>query len=98
MNIEYFYKPHIDLIYHILAHIKVNNASDLYSSTYVKKMAKLQRNATLVVPDKLIEYYNQNFDKLGIINFIPFFATVLRVSRSQFALLISSNQKILIVS
>ncbi len=73
MNIEFIYQKHIDLVFHILAHIKVNNASDLFSEPYIKKMSLALQEDPVFLPPSAVEYYNQNFNRLGMINFLPFF-------------------------
>jgi hypothetical protein len=72
MIIEFKYQKHIDLIFHVLAHFKVNNASDLFSQTYIDKMQLERKSKPLIIPTKIIDYYNQNFERLAIINFLPF--------------------------
>lgn len=73
MNTEFIYQKHIDLVFHILAHIKVNNPSDLFSEPYIKKMRLEIQDDNIFLPQSAVEYYNQNFDRLGMINFLPFF-------------------------
>lgn len=76
MQVEFEYSIVYDLVYHILAHIKVNNPSDLYSKSYIDKIneakCKNHNNLEMVVPN-LEDYYNKNFDRLGIINFLPLY-------------------------
>lgn len=73
MNTEFTYQKHIDLVFHILAHMKVNNPSDLFSEPYIKKMSLEIQDDNIFLPQSAVEYYNQNFDRLGMINFLPFF-------------------------
>lgn len=75
MNIQFRYTPHIDLLFHTFAYLKVNNASDCYSKEYIDDMAKIRHDTDyniISAVDSLREYYNENFDRLGIINFLPF--------------------------
>lgn len=53
----------------------VDNASDLYSQEYVEKF-KLLRNSKepLILPNSLADYYNSHFNRLGMINFLPFYS------------------------
>ena len=77
MNLEIKYLKHIDLIFHVLAYLKVNNASDCYSEEYIGKIAKTKSNLEYnIIPDMnlLRDYYNDNFDRLVMINFLPFYS------------------------
>ncbi len=78
MEINFRYSVVYDLIYHILAHIKVENASNLYSEDYIDKIKKIKSgnfdNISKSV-SHLIKYYNENFERLGIINFLPFYTS-----------------------
>lgn len=74
MNIEFHYSVVRDLMYHILAHMKVENASNLYSEAYIDNVNKIKNgiheNITEAV-SHLSNYYNENFERLGVINFLP---------------------------
>lgn len=64
-----------DLVYHVLAHMQVPNASNLYSAEYVKKIQEEKKDGVAALPDALQSlqaYYLQHFDRLGMINFLPF--------------------------
>jgi len=77
MKFEIKYSKHIDLIFHVLAYLKVNNASDCYSKKYIDKIAKLKSKSDYDIAQNinlLQEYYNDNFDRLGMINFLPFYS------------------------
>ena len=75
MRVEFQYAYVLDLVYHMLAHIKVDNPSDLYAEEYIERI-RLEKKEQF--PDiveamaNLSEYYNENFNRLGIINFLPF--------------------------
>jgi hypothetical protein len=78
MNIEFKYAKHADLVFHVLAHLKVNNASDLYNQEYIGKMSieKEKQNFRFsIIPNinSLQEYYNNNSQRLSMINFLPFY-------------------------
>lgn len=77
MNIEFKYSVIYDLIYHILAQIKVDNASNLYSEDYVLRWKNDSRNSIYDKAKHLSKYYNENFERLGIINFIPCYCSSL---------------------
>ena len=73
--IEFKYSVVQDLMYHILAHMKVDNPSNLYSEAYidnVKKIKKGRYDSITDVVSPLSNYYNENFERLGVINFLPF--------------------------
>mgnify|MGYP006910804522 CR=1 FL=1 len=73
MQMEFRYEKHIDLVYHVLAHFHVDNASDLYLPAYVDFMKQI-RNCDLTIPAQMEKYYNENFDRLSVINFLPFYS------------------------
>ena len=64
MQMEFRYEKHIDLVYHVLAHFHVDNASDLYLPAYVDFMKQI-RNCDLTIPAQMEKYYNENFDRLS---------------------------------
>ncbi len=73
--IEFKYSVVQDLMYHILAHMKVDNPSNLYSEAYidnVKEIKKGRYDSITDVVSPLSNYYNENFERLGVINFLPF--------------------------
>lgn len=75
MIIEYKYSVVQDLMYHILAHMKVENASNLYSEAYIDYVNKSKNgkyDSITEVVSHLSNYYNENFERLGVINFLPF--------------------------
>ena len=75
MIIEFKYSVVHDLMYHILAHMKVENASNLYSETYIDNVNKIKNgryDSITEVVSHLSNYYNENFERLGVINFLPF--------------------------
>ena len=75
MIIEFKYSVVQDLMYHILAHMKVENASNLYSETYIDNVNKIKNgryDSITEVVSHLSNYYNENFERLGVINFLPF--------------------------
>lgn len=76
MKINFIYSQHYDLIFHIMAYFKVNNASDLYDKDYIVKMAKKKAEfAYDIIPvvNSLQKYYNENFERLMLINFLPYY-------------------------
>ena len=74
MTIEFKYSVVYDLMYHILAHMKVENASNLYSEAYIDNVNNIKNgryNSITEVVSHLTNYYNENFERLGVINFLP---------------------------
>lgn len=61
-----------DLIFHIFAHMKVNNASDTYDEAYVTKMEKELSRKTVIL-ESVTAYYCANFERLAFVNFLPYF-------------------------
>lgn len=77
MEINFRYLKHIDLVYHLLAHMKVENASNLFSQKYIEYMQKVKPfdKVELLNEIKPLElFYNNNFERLAIINFLPFYS------------------------
>ena len=77
MKIEFIYPKHYDLIFHVLTYFKVNNPSDLYDEGYIGKMAmeKVDFDYDIKPAVKsLQDYYNENFERLMLINFLPYYS------------------------
>jgi len=77
MYINFNYLKHFDLVFHVLAYLKVDNASNLYSEEYIKKTAiEKQYFKYDIIPriNLLQDYYNNNFERLLLINFLPFYS------------------------
>jgi len=75
MIIEYKYSVVYDLMYHILAHMKVENASNLYSEIYIENVNRIKNgryDSITEAVSHLSNYYNENFERLGVINFLSF--------------------------
>ena len=78
MKIEFKYSLVQDLMYHILAHIKVENASNLYSREYIDNINEAKNGRCVNIRDAVnffSNYYNENFERLAIINFLPLFCS-----------------------
>ena len=59
-----------------MAYLKVDNASDLYDEKYIIEMAKEKTGfAYNLIPavNSLQKYYNENFERLMMINFLPYY-------------------------
>ena len=75
-EIVFLYSKCVDLVYHALAYMRVGNASNLYSEAYIREFEK-HRSASEFSFDlkramtELHSYYNQNFERFGIVNFLP---------------------------
>lgn len=75
MKVEFTYSYVLDLVYHMLAHMQVNNASDLYSEEYIAKMKKAKGGQFEDITEsmgQLAEYYNAHFERLAMVNFLPY--------------------------
>lgn len=74
MMIEFKYSVVQDLMYHILAHMKVENDSNLYSEAYIDSINKIKNGKYDSIKETMLHlsnYYNDNFERLAIINFMP---------------------------
>lgn len=74
MVIEFKYSVAQDLMYHILAHMNVENASNLYSQSYIDNVNKIKNgryDSIAEAVSHLSNYYNKNFERLAVINFLP---------------------------
>jgi len=75
MQMEFTYSYIFDLAYHALAHMQVNNPSNLYSEEYISMIreAKGEQFEDITEPmSQLAEYYNAHFERLYMVNFLPF--------------------------
>ena len=61
-----------DLIFHVFAHVKIDNASDIYDEAYVAKMERELGRKTVIL-ESVIAYYCANFERLTFVNFLPYF-------------------------
>ncbi|MDR0946511.1 MAG: hypothetical protein LBM87_02010, partial [Ruminococcus sp.] len=67
-----------DLVFHALTYMKVDNASNIYNFYYVEIMSKQKQKENFTYDissamSTLCRYYNANFERLGMINFLPFY-------------------------
>lgn len=69
LTFEIRYAKHVDLVYHVMNYMHVNNASNIYNPEYVKKMDKI-RGSKLCIPEEMEDFYNRNFQKLNILGFM----------------------------
>ena len=75
-EIVFIYSKCVDLVYHVLAYMQVCNDSNLYSEEYIREF-ETYRTASEFSYDlkyamtKIQQYYNQHFERLGIVNFLP---------------------------
>ena len=72
---EFTYSYVWDLVYHMLAHLPVNNPSNLYSEEYIAKIREAKGGQFEDITEsmgQLAEYYNAHFDRLMMVNFLPF--------------------------
>lgn len=72
---EFTYSYVFDLVYHVLAHMQVNNPSNLYSEEYITMIRETKDGQFEDITEpmsQLAEYYNANFERLCKVNFLPF--------------------------
>ncbi|MBR3823829.1 MAG: hypothetical protein IKJ39_01365 [Lachnospiraceae bacterium] len=75
VKVEFMYSYVFDLVYHMLAHMPVNNPSNLYSEEYIAKIREAKGGEFEDITEpmgQLAEYYNAHFERLGMVNFLPF--------------------------
>ncbi len=75
-DLQLLYAPYIDLLYHALAHMRVNNASNLYSEAYIREASAAMPSASALREKMaaLEAYYNEHFERLMPLAFLPFYA------------------------
>lgn len=76
VEIAFIYSKCVDLVYHVLAYMQVCNASNLYSEKYIREFEKYRKTSGFSfdlrrTTTNFQQYYNQNFEHLGIVNFLP---------------------------
>ena len=69
-QLTFSYNRFADLFYYLLAHVRIDNAADVYDPEYTGRMAETLGTAP-EIPDELAEYYRANFDRLAVISFFP---------------------------
>ena len=75
MQMEFTYSYVFDLVYHVLAHMQVNNPSNLYSEEYIAMIREAKGGQFEDITEsmgQLAEYYNTHFERLSMVNFLPF--------------------------
>lgn len=75
MRIEFKYSLISDLVFHVLAHMRVNNASNLYSREYIESFPVSVESGLRDQVSRIENYYNDNFERLCMINFLPIYCT-----------------------
>jgi len=81
------YSKHYDLVFHVLAHMKVSNASNLYDESYINWISQNKKDYSFdIIPaiSSLEKYYNENFERLRKINFMPYYYNSYEVMKNQF--------------
>ena len=74
MESQISYSKHADLVFHVLAYMRVNNASNLHCEEYIETMSTKRGDFDFDLVSRLREiedYYNNNFGRLAMINFYP---------------------------
>lgn len=80
MMIDFQYSLIFDLVYHILAHMKVENASNLYFEDYINLISRSKNeteSSLLKEVEKITGFYNDHFERLAIVNFLPCYCSTL---------------------
>lgn len=66
-----------DIVYHMLAHMDVQgNPSNLFSPSYIHKISEAKTSyapCLEVAMESLREYYNRHFERLCVVNFLPYY-------------------------
>ena len=73
MRIEFKYSQILDLVFHVLAFMQVDNDSNLYSKEYIDSFPFSVESGLIDKVSKIENYYNDNFDRLCMINFLPIY-------------------------
>ena len=81
MRIEFKYSLISDLVFHVLAHMQVNNASNLYSREYIESFPVSIESGLRDKVSRIENYYNANFARLCMINFLPIYCSDLESLR-----------------
>ena len=81
MRISFKHSLISDLVFHVLAHMHVNNASDLYSEKYIESFNSSIESSLSNKVLKIEDYYNDNFERLCLINFLPIYCNNLESLR-----------------
>ena len=66
---EFLYNPFADLFYYLLAHMPIDCAADVSDPGYTAEMAGCL-GVYPGIPQRLINYYQEHFDRLAVINFM----------------------------
>ena len=69
-RVEFGYTRFGDLFYYLLAQMPIGCAADVSDPVYAKRMAECL-GITPKIPQDMIRYYQEHFDRLAIINFVP---------------------------
>ena len=78
------YNRFADLVYYVLAHMPIDNDADVSDHAFAEEMAG-QLGVTPGVPRELIDYYDAHFDRIAMIDFIPFAVEGVRECREALA-------------
>ena len=68
--LEFRYNRFADLFYYLLAHLHIENAADMYDPAFILLMSS-RLGYSPDIPRDLPIYYDENFDRLSVVNFIP---------------------------
>lgn len=83
-TLEFGYNRFSDLFYYLLAHMPVNCAADVSDPEYARRMAECLGTSP-EIPDRLLKYYEEHFDRVAIINFMPLIVSSAEECRNMLA-------------
>lgn len=77
MDLPILYAWYKDIIFHVLTHMKVDNASNIFNEIYVQEIGQEKKRLGITEDligriEALTDYYMEHFERLAVINFIPF--------------------------
>ena len=69
-QLNFGYNRFADLFYYLLAHMPLDCAADVYDPEFTAQMAR-DLGIHPLIPQRLTEYYQEHFDRVGIVSFLP---------------------------
>lgn len=76
ISVELRTSSSIDLMYHGLAHLPLNNPANLYSKAYLERCGSSKQLRERL--ESLAPWYTAHFERLCSVGFLPFFAPALK--------------------
>lgn len=69
-QLNFGYNRFADLFYYLLAHMPLDCAADVYDPEFAAEMAG-SLGIHPLIPQRLTDYYQEHFDRVGIVSFLP---------------------------